>query len=379
MKHTLLLAVSVLVLLSSAILFTEQPANYRYVVVIRLDVPLNSLAEKFVDSQISAAERDDAEFAIVDAIVSQGYSSSVVAIADRIRSARVPVFVLPQPERSSTSPALEYLIRAGAALPQTAAVGDSFELAVARSSLDLFISALDGQSISFHGKPMVLRTTTIGLPVRMVEMNGIARLLAQLLNPNLAYVLLLLGIIGIAMEFSLPGVSVPGILGGLSLLISLVALGALSVNIGGLLIVLLALVLFVIDIKAPTHGVITAGGIVALLVGSFLLFPARETLPGLVPVRISPIAIGLMTAALSGVAIVAVVVGTRAQRRKIAVGPETLIGLSGIAVTDLNLEGIVNVANEEWSAISAGEEIKAGEQIDVVDVQGVRLIIIRRI
>lgn len=86
-----------------------------------------------------------------------------------------------------------------------------------------------------------------------------------------------------------------------------------------------------------------------------------------------------MTAVLSGAAVTAVVVGARARHRRIAVGPETLVGLSGTAVTDLNLDGIVRVANEEWSASSAGEEIKAGEAVDVVDVKGVRLIIIRRI
>jgi membrane-bound serine protease (ClpP class) len=203
------------------------------------------------------------------------------------------------------------------------------------------------------------------------------RFLADLINPNLAYVLLVIGIIGIAVELSMPGIGLPGIIGGLSLLIALVALGALSVNFVGVLIILFSLVLFVVDVKAPTHGILTAGGIVALLVGSFLLFPSNP--PFSARTRISPLLIGAMTVLLGGVLTAVVAIGAKAQRRKITVGSETLVGQPGVALTDVGSTGTVRVANEEWSATSIGDEIKKGDEIDVVDVKGVHLVVMRKL
>lgn len=384
MKRTLLLSVSFVLLVAASTAWAEQITAPRPVAVVRVVSPLNALTARFIDSRIAAAERAGARLLVIDAHFSQGYSSSVGEVVDHIRASRIPVIVMPRGNAMASDSAIGYLQRAGAVLAPTPAGGGSSRSAVARGGeigastlpADEFVSSLDGRTISFHGRGVTLHTN--GVPIRVYEMNGVARLIAGLLDPNLAYVLLVVGILGIAIEFSLPGVGLPGILGGLSLLISLVSLGALSVNIGGLLIVVLALALFIIDIKAPTHGVLTAGGIVALLVGSFLLFPSHQTLPGLSPVRISPTAIIVMTGLLSLVAVTAVIVATKAQHRKVVVGRESLIGLSGVALTDVNPEGVIRVGNEEWSATSVGDEIKAGDEVDVVDVQGVHLVIMRR-
>lgn len=370
MKRALFIGAGAVLFLSGLAVWAGQLPATGYAAVILLDAPINPLTVRYVDSQITEAERHGAVLAVVRVSSGKAYAASVNALAEFIGASRIPVMVL---SGGASTPGLSYLEQAAAKAPARGTAEPS--IGIDRASQ--FLQSLDGRSISWQGQSVTLHTR--GIPIRSVQMNGIARILAELLNPNLAYVLLLLGIIGIAVEFSLPGAVVPGVVGGFSLLFSLTALGALSVNIGGLLIILLALVLFVLDIKAPTHGVLTAGGIVALIAGSFLLFPAPHTLDGVPAIRISLAAIVVMSLVLSGILLSAVLVGARAQRRKVVAGSQTLIGLSGVAVTDVNLEGIVRVGSEEWSAISVGDDIRAGDEVDVVDVQSIRLIVMRRI
>ncbi|HUX20608.1 MAG TPA: NfeD family protein [Spirochaetia bacterium] len=354
---------------------SAQASHGGFVAAVEGTGSLEPLSAHFINSVIREAQDSGARLLVLFLNGNRGYSSSVESVVEGIRSSRIPVVVQTAPAPAPNSPAA-YL--RDASIPAPEPLGDSHRASGAGpTSVESLVYGLDGKQVTFHGRLIELRTK--GLPIRSYRMRGAARLLSPLLDPNLAYVLLLVGIIGIAVELTLPGFGVPGILGGLSLLVSLIALGALSVNVGGLLIILLALALFIVDIKAPTHGVLSAGGIAALIAGSLLLFPSRAPLPGLPALRVSPLAVGLMTVLLSSALLGVVYLGAKSRRRKASVGSQTLIGLSGVALTEVSPEGIIRVWNEEWSAISVGDEIKPGDEVDVVDVRGVHLVIMRRI
>lgn len=207
------------------------------------------------------------------------------------------------------------------------------------------------------------------------------RALSFLVDPNVAYFLFLLGILGIVFELNIPGVGAPGILGGISLLIALVSFGALSVNAGGILILLLAVLFFVLDVKAPTHGALTLGGILALLVGSYLLFPPWRpvALPGSPKAAISPVEILAMSAVLAAFFAGVVRFGVRARSRRITAGSEALIGRFGTSLSALNPTGIVRLDGEDWSAKALGDEVRAGEEVQVIGVEGVHLVVMKQL
>jgi membrane-bound serine protease (ClpP class) len=229
-------------------------------------------------------------------------------------------------------------------------------------------------------------------------MTIVDRILGYIVNPDLAYILLVLGILGVIFELTSPGAIAPGVAGAIALLISFLSFGSLPTNVGGILFIILAVVLFLVDIKAPTHGILTAGGVVAFVLGSLLLFPpwrgagaARATgaaaaggaaapaVPGTfaAPVSISPVLIGVMTVVIVAFFTFVLAKGIRAQSRKVSFGVETLAGTPALALTDLGPEGLVRVGGEQWSALAEGGVVKAGDKVDVVGRDGLRLLVRR--
>jgi membrane-bound serine protease (ClpP class) len=204
----------------------------------------------------------------------------------------------------------------------------------------------------------------------------IDRFLAILVNPDLAYILLVVGIFGIIFELSAPGIGAPGIGGAIAILLSLVGFGSLPTNLGGLVFIALAVVLFIVDIKIPSHGAWTAGGIISFVLGSFLLFPPWRApqLPAAPEIRVSPVTIVLMTLLIALFFIFVVYKGIAAQGRKITFGEEAIPG-SGEAVTDLNPDGQVQAGGESWSARSTDGLIRRGEAVLVTGREGLRLIV----
>ncbi len=205
---------------------------------------------------------------------------------------------------------------------------------------------------------------------------NLGTVLALLARPDVAYVLLVLGIVGVLAELSAPGIGVPGVAGGIAIAASLVGFFQLPTNPVGVLLIALAAVLFVVDLKTAAHGVLTGAGLVAFVVGSVILFPPwRESGPA--AVRISPWAIAGMTLLLAALFGAALAVGLRAMRRPPAMGPEALLGASGTATTGLSPRGQVHVAGEHWSATAEDGPIGAGEAVEVVGHQGLSLVVRR--
>jgi membrane-bound serine protease (ClpP class) len=209
-------------------------------------------------------------------------------------------------------------------------------------------------ALSLKGKPLQ------ELPVSLME-----KILHQLAHPNLAYILLLLGIYGLIYELATPGAVFPGVVGAIFLVLALVALETLEVNWGGIALIALSLVFFVADIKLPGYGALTAGGIIAFALGSAILFPGVR-IPHLKLPWTTIIASALLTAAFFlGI----VGAGVRALRQKVTSGTEGLIGSEGLTKTDLRPSGMVHIKGEDWQARAKGF-VRKGARVRVVRREG---------
>jgi membrane-bound serine protease (ClpP class) len=224
------------------------------------------------------------------------------------------------------------------------------------------INALDGKTIHrFNGEETVLHLKQ--QPVIDVPMSARQKFLLTISNPNFAYILLMIGLLGLYFEFANPGAILPGVLGGISLLMAIFAFQILPINYVGLILILLAIVLFILEVKVHSFGALSIGGIIAMLIGSTMLInaPIPELKPSLK--FIIPVALGV-----SLIFIFLVFLVVQAHRRKVATGKEGLIGEIGLAQTDLNPSGKVFVHGELWQA-EADEFIPIGAKVKVGRVE----------
>jgi membrane-bound serine protease (ClpP class) len=205
-----------------------------------------------------------------------------------------------------------------------------------------------------------------------------------LLNPDVAYILLVVGIFGVIFELSAPGTIAPGVAGGVALILSFLVFSRLPTNVGGVIFIAIAIVLFIVDIKAPTHGVLTAAGIVAFVLGSVLLFPvwrsaaaASQGIEPISPIRVSPVTIVVMTLLVTGFFVFVLGKGIRAQALRISFGAEALLGAAGHALTELDPDGLVQSGGEQWSARCAEGTVAAGENVEIIGREGLRLLVRR--
>jgi membrane-bound serine protease (ClpP class) len=235
--------------------------------------------------------------------------------------------------------------------------------AVAADVPDL-LKQLDGRVITVDGESITLELSNS--PVEEMPLTPIESLLNILTSPALAAILLTLGLNAILFEISSPGGYAAGIIGIICLLLAFYALGALEANWTGLGFIVLAFVLFVVDIKAPTHGVLTAGGLVSFVLGAFVLFNTG----GLEVPWVTIIALACGTAAFFAFAIAKVVI---AQRRRPVTGFEGLIGATAVVRRALEPEGMVLAEGELWRAESESGPIAVGARVVVTGRDGYRL------
>ncbi|MGD8463555.1 MAG: nodulation protein NfeD [Anaerolineae bacterium] len=229
---------------------------------------------------------------------------------------------------------------------------------VARDLEDL-LEQMDGLQVEVQDQPVVLQTA--GATVQEVPMNFVEQFLHIITNPTIAFILLTVGINAILFELSSPGGYAAGIIGALCLLLAFYALGVLPVNYTGLILIGLAFVLFVVDLKAPTHGVLTVGGIVSLVAGALLLFNSP-----LYQVSITAVvSVAIVTGLFFAFAIAKVL---QTQRRPAVTGREGLIGRIAEARTPLDPAGTVFIKGELWDAIATDGPIEAGHEVEIVGV-----------
>ncbi len=236
---------------------------------------------------------------------------------------------------------------------------------VASSPREL-VDKLDGREVSTASGKRLLHTR--GARLVDVPMDATERFLALLSDPNIGFVLMTMAIYGIIFELSNPGSVFPGVVGGLALILALASFAVLEINVAGLLLIGFSLILFIADIKVPSHGVLTAGGIASFVLGSLLLTERQAPF-----LRISLTLILTMAALTAGFFAFAVGAGLRAQMRKVQTGREGLVGAVGVARSELAPDGTVFVQGELWTAESVDGPIPAGGRVRVTRVDGLRL------
>ena len=209
-----------------------------------------------------------------------------------------------------------------------------------------------------------------------VSTTFIENILGLLTNPNIVFLLLSIGVQAILIEISSPGGWVAGFLGAVMIALAIYGLGILPVNWFGIVFLIIAFVLFILDIKAPTHGALTAAGVGTFIAGALILFNSF-TIPGFPKVSVG-LVIG-MGVFLGATFFAVVMIAVRAMKKPIAMGRESLIGKDGYVIARLAPTGIVQVAGEQWSAtLAEGEKpLKRGDKVIVDRVEGVRLVVKR--
>jgi membrane-bound serine protease (ClpP class) len=238
---------------------------------------------------------------------------------------------------------------------------------VVAGDLPSLLAQAEGRTIRLAGKPQVLHVAGAGVDV--LEPNWRTRLLAAITNPNIAYLLLLVGVYGLLFEFMSPGAVAPGIIGALALLTAFFALDLLPVNYAGLALLLLGVGLMAAEAYNPSVGAFGIGGVAAFALGSLMLFDTPA--PGF---RLSP---GVLIAAVTlSLAYFILALGTalRARRRTLAIGPTTLLGAAGWVVSWSGDGGVVRLQGEDWRARGAGP-LAPGQRVRVAAREGLALIV----
>ena len=289
-------------------------------------------------------------------------------------------------ERGRNVQALEDTVTRAQAYSASEALTQNIIDIVAKD-LEQLLADIDGRAVDLSGGPYVIESA--GVEIREVEQNLLERFLGIISNPNITFLLLIAGAVGIFIEFWSPGLLGPGILGVICLALAFVAFGNLPVNWAGVGLIALAMVLMYVETQTPGFGVFGIGGAVSLVFGSIFLFggffegftpPPFEG----VDFRVNYWLVGAVTVAVSGL-LVFVARDIRATQRIAAMGsrkgittPPSILGANGIATTDLAPTGMVQVEGEEWSAESdTGETIEKDAEVVVIQVEGLTLKVTR--
>lgn len=251
--------------------------------------------------------------------------------------------------------------------------------ALARDVIDLLAPDLDALLARVHGRTVAtsagqLRLETRGAEIIRAPMSLPERLLQAILHPNVAYLLFTLGLIGLGAELYSPGMLFPGITGGISLLLAFTAFGVLPVSWAGVALVVVGVGLLGIELLTEGVGVLGAGGVVAFVAGSLLLYRPSDPLePAPRDLRVSGWLVGLVAAVLVGFLVVVGRAVVRSRRSRVVTGPEALLGRTGVAASDLVPTGTVVLDREQWSAVSEGGPVPRGSTVRVLGVTGVQL------
>lgn len=241
--------------------------------------------------------------------------------------------------------------------------------------LDQLLAQADGFMVQTVAGDKTLNTKNI--EIQPLTISFIEQLLAILTNPNVVFLLITIGVQAILIELSSPGGWVAGFIGVVCLALAFYGVGVLDVNWFGVIFLVIAFVLFILDIKAPTHGALTAAGVVSLIVGALVLFNSPN-LPAFQP-RVSVPLVIITSTSMGGLFMLVLFFAIRAQKTPVKVGYESMAGRTGRAITAIraNQVGQVQVAGEQWTAeLLAGEpEISRGSPIEVMRVNGLRLVV----
>lgn len=407
--------------------------NSSVAVVLTADGPIMPPMLEYIKRGIESAEQRDAELVVIQLNTPGGSVETMLEIIAAIRASSVPVVVYVSPRNAIAGSAGAMITMSGhasAMAPETSigasspitssgenlnstadtkakeiikaairpfvtprgekalklaeSMIDEAKAVTASEALDAglidFVStdindllqSLDGFTVQMEDGPRTLHTE--GIIVQPLEISFIEQLLLMLVDPNISFLLLAIGVQAVLIELSSPGGWVAGFLGAVCLTLAAYGLGVLPVNWFGIIFLIIAFVLFVLDIKAPTHGALTTAGVASFIVGALVLFNSPGT-PQFQRVSI-PLVIG--TGIFLGLVFFTIMlIALRAQHRPIQTGEESFVGKTGTAKMFEGEAGQVQVESELWSAEKAPDSgpIGKGDKIEVVEVQGLRLIV----
>jgi membrane-bound serine protease (ClpP class) len=261
----------------------------------------------------------------------------------------------------------EEAVRYSVAITEEEAIQDSVIDYIANDDRELLVQ-IDGKKMEVNGGTKILQTKNAS--IRSSEMGFFQKILNQLSDPNISYILMMLGFFGLIFELFNPGSIFPGIAGVIFLVLAFYSMSSMPVNYAGLSLIIFGILLFLLEIKIVSHGLLTIGGIISVLLGSMFLFRQSPT-ENIVAVSRSVIYTTTAVTALFFIFIVGM--GLKAQRLKPATGLNAMIGAKGEAINLIDPSGMVTVNGEMWNAISLSGKINEGDTIVVKEIKDLTL------
>jgi membrane-bound serine protease (ClpP class) len=392
------------------------------VLVVRLEGMVSPVMAEALDGALDRAEREGYQALVVEVDTPGGLETSMRAMVKRMLSSSVPILTWVTPSGSRAASAGVFIIMAGdvaamapgtnigaatpvslqgpmdstlarkatsdaAAFARTVAAQRGRNTEWAEQAVRKAVAASETEAVELRVVDFVAATLpellagaegrswrrgearekllVRGLPVDRIEPGLRQRLLAVLADPNVAYILLMLGFYGLLFELQNPGAILPGVVGGICLIRAFFALSTLSVNYAGVALIALAIVFFLAEVKVASHGLLAAGGVIAMVLGSLFLFRGET----------APLSRGLIAGATLATALFFLFIvgaGLRAQRRKVATGAQGLIGAHAVVTERLAPRGWVKLGDEVWSAVGEAEA-EIGTEVEITGVTGLTL------
>ncbi len=420
----LVVALGLLVLLLSG----EASAQSSHVDVLRVKGAITPVLSGYVDRGIRVAEQDGAVACIIEMDTPGGLDTAMRDIVQSILEADVPVAVyIPTGARAASAGAFITMAAHVAVMAPATEIGAAHPVAIGEDGMDEtmaekvvndavayirsiaetrgrnadwgeeavresrssaasealelgvidivaddmgdLLAQIDGWEVTLLGGEVVTLETE-GASVNYVDMGALERFLFTISDPNIAYILLSIGMLGILLELFNPGAIFPGVVGAICLLLAFYALGMLPVNYVGIILILLAFALFIAELFTATNGLLSLGGIASLTIGSMILM--TDPLFGINPGLIAAVVI-VVTAFF--IFVIASVLRTHRTRQQ--TGRDAMVGMVGVARTPLDPKGRVFVHGELWEATLDEGRVEPGEEVLITKVEGLRLRVTR--
>ena len=261
----------------------------------------------------------------------------------------------------------EEAVRYSVSITEEEAIQDSVIDYIANDDRELLVQ-IDGKKIEVNGGTKILHTKNAS--IQSGEMGFFQKVLNAISDPNISYILMMLGFFGLIFELFNPGAIFPGIAGVIFLVLAFYSMSSMPVNYAGLSLIIFGILLFLLEIKIVSHGLLTIGGIISLVLGSMFLF--RQTSTESVT-AVSRSIIFTTTAVTTLFFMFVVGMGLKAQRLKPVTGNNALIGMKGSALTIIDPSGMVKVNGETWKAIALAGKVNEGEKIIVKEIKDLTL------
>ncbi len=400
------------------------PAQPKTVYLIKIDAPITPVVAEYIGSSIDTAVKEKAEALIIQLNTPGGLVDSTLQIIIKMMASEVPivVYVAPSGARAASAGVFitlsaniaamaptthigaahpvagqgkmdetmekkavndlaamvrgiaekrgrnakwaEEAVRESVSITETEAVKDKVVDLIA-SDIPSLVKAINGKTVEVALGKKTLATE--GANVKEITMGFRYRLLEIISNPNIAYILMILGFYGLYFELSNPGSVFPGVAGAICLILAFYALHTLPINYAGLMLIILGIGLFIAEAFITSHGVLGVGGVISMLFGSIMLIDSASPALQISWAVIIPVVI--VSAVLF---IITVTIAVRVYREKPDTGREGLIDMQATAKTDIHADGQVFLRGEYWSAWS-DEPIRQGEKVTVVALEGLKL------